>query len=95
MSASTQNYESATNAVQLAASQIGRYFGGPFGQAYAMFLSGQGGLTGSLADLFSKIDDGSVTSEDVADVLYDAAAITAGFGVLVGLASPWVITPRA
>lgn len=41
MGTSTEKYEGIAGAVQLVASQIGKYVGGPAGQAYATFLTGQ------------------------------------------------------
>lgn len=92
MTQTTNNMEAGTNAVQFLGGQIGKYFGGPFGQAYANLITGQPGLVASLADLFAKIEDGTATSAEVADALYDVASITAGVGVLAGLAAPWVLT---
>lgn len=89
--ATTENFESATNAIQFAAGQVAKIYGGPFGQAYAVFLTGQGGVVTSLADLFEKIDNGTATSLDVADALYDVASITVGFLVLTGLAASWTL----
>ncbi|MGN8033384.1 calcium-binding protein, partial [Pseudomonas sp. 22189] len=89
---SAEGIETATNAIQFLASNAGAKLGGPIGKAYGMFLSGQGGMVGSLADFFDKLDDGTVTEKDVRDVLYDVASVSAGFGVLAGLASPVTLT---
>ncbi|MBP5954022.1 calcium-binding protein [Pseudomonas sp. P42] len=88
---SAEGIEAATNAIQFLATNAGAKLGGPIGKAYGMFLSGQGGMVGSLADFFDKLDDGTVTEKDVRDVLYDVASVSAGFGVLAGLASPMTL----
>ncbi|MDY6451146.1 hypothetical protein SKM54_12220 [Acinetobacter faecalis] len=44
---SAENYEAVTNGIQTAAGFVGKHFGGAYGQAYGVFLSGQLGVTGS------------------------------------------------
>jgi hypothetical protein len=51
----TETYEGISGAVQLVASRIGAYVGGPFGQAYATFLTGQNSWVASVADLATKV----------------------------------------
>ena len=51
----TQTYEGVSGAVQLVASQVGKYVGGPLGQAYTTFLTGQNSWVASVADLAAKV----------------------------------------
>ncbi|GHU19911.1 hypothetical protein FACS189475_07940 [Betaproteobacteria bacterium] len=48
------SFEAATNIVHFAVGNVGKYFGGTFGQAYGMFMSSQGGVLGSFADAIDK-----------------------------------------
>lgn len=88
---STETYESISGAVQLVASQAGKYFGGAVGQAYATFLTGQNSWVASVSDLAAKVQNGTATGEDFADVASKTASILAGFGVLTGTAAPWTL----
>lgn len=87
----SETYESISGAVQLVASQVGKYFGGPFGQAYATFLTGQNAWVASVADLATKVQNGTATGEDFADVASKTASTLAAFGVLTGTAAPWTM----
>jgi hypothetical protein len=87
----TETYEGVSGAVQLVASQVGKYVGGSFGQAYATFLTGQNSWVASVADLATKVQNGTATGEDFADVSSKTASTLAGFGVLTGLAAPWTL----
>lgn len=89
---STENYESISNAIQLVASQIGKHIGGSFGQAYATFLTGQNSWVAGVSDLATKVQNGTATSEDFADVASKTASTLAGFGVLTGTAASWTLT---
>jgi trimeric autotransporter adhesin len=88
----TGTIETATNIIQLVGGQIAKNYGGPMGQAAASLLLGQPGLLASTADLLSKLENGTATGNDVADVLQDIASVLAGVGVLAGLANPAVLT---
>lgn len=72
---STETYESISGAVQLVASQAGKYFGGAVGQAYATFLTGQNSWVASVSDLAAKVQNGTATGEDFADVASKTASI--------------------
>lgn len=92
MGTALSGIEGATNVAQFIGGQIGKTLGGPIGQAAAFYLLGQPGLTVSTADLLTKLQDGTATSKDVADVLQDVAQVLAGVGVLAGLANPLLLT---
>lgn len=87
----TQTYEGVSGAVQLVASQVGKYVGGPLGQAYTTFLTGQNSWVASVADLAAKVENGTATGEDFADVSSKTASTLAGVGVLTGSAAPWTL----
>ncbi len=78
------NIETATNIVQLVGGQVAKAIGGAQGQAAASLLLGQPGIATSTVDLLNKIQNGTATPGDVADVLQDLAAILAGIAVLTG-----------
>lgn len=86
MSNSTEIYEGVSGGVQFLASSLGKIYGGPLGQAYATFLTGQNSWVASTADLVSKVDQGTARPEEYADVAVKTAQTLAAFGVLIGVA---------
>ena len=95
MGTATENYEKISSIIQFLSTQAGKHFGGPFGRAYATFLTGQNSFLASVADLSEKIKNGTATGEEYADVLSKAASTLAGFGFIAGLAAPWTLGATA
>src|SRR5437016_10207485 len=81
-----------TNVLQFVGGQIAKSFGGPLGFAASSLLLGEVGLVASVTDLIAKIENGTATGSEVANVLQDVASVLAGIGVLAGVANPWVLT---
>ncbi len=85
-----EEYAGISGAVQLVAGQIGKYVGGPFGQAYATFLTGQNTWVASASVLAAKVQEGTAKGEDFADFSSKTASLLAGI-VLTGTAQPWTL----
>lgn len=79
-----------TDVAQLVSARVGKYFGGPWGRAYSMFLSGHGGIAASFSDLMDKKKNGTIKWNDVHDFLYDVTSVSASFAVLAG-ANPAIL----
>lgn len=84
MSAATEKYEDIAGGVQFLATRIGSLVGGPFGAAYATFLTGQNSWVASVSDLVSKVDSGTATWEDYADVASRTLSTAVAIGILTG-----------
>ena len=87
--------ETIANWTQMIVNKIAEKYGGDVGRSFSNFLTGNGGLTTSMGDLIDKINKGTATGDDVADVLQDAGSIIAGFGVMAGYANPWTFSVLA
>jgi len=85
------NYADAISSSQTAIAIAAKLVGGPFAAGYVNFLLGQGSFTAQLADLGQKINDGTATPADYAEVVKSGGDIVFGLGVLTGFAKPAAI----
>jgi hypothetical protein len=77
--------EGVASAIQFVASQVAKASpGGIAAEAAATYLTGQLALTTSMSDLAVKLQNGTATPEDVAEVSSKAATTLAGLGVMTG-----------
>ncbi len=82
------NFKTATDVAQFIGGQIGKYYGGRVGEAAANLLLGEPQWGVSAVDLLAKVQNGTATGEDYADVLNATASTLAAAGLLIGGAVP-------
>ncbi|MES2771653.1 MAG: hypothetical protein V4623_06685, partial [Pseudomonadota bacterium] len=94
MSDTLSNIESAAGAAQFVATQIARFApgGGVLPAAIATYLLGEVSWTTRVTDLAAKLQNGTATGEDVAQVFSSTASVLASFGVLALETNPAFLT---